>query len=190
MPRSLRAVETLLCVTTLLFARSTPRARRRRIQPGKCDPLDGEPGRLVVGIRADEDDVVAVVECPDRVLEHLLEVLQRACRVVEPVQPRDLHEPAVVGRVQLVVDDPRRERVPLVAAAAVDDDAAAACIVRALVSERSAFLIIPDHDFTEIGDSESAQRTRREGRFYEGVGISCLGLRQRKRRFSSVTGRR
>mmetsp|Transcript_12255 Transcript_12255/g.51590 ORF Transcript_12255/g.51590 Transcript_12255/m.51590 type:complete len:756 (-) Transcript_12255:852-3119(-) len=57
------------------------------------------------------------------VVDHLLEILQRAVAVVDFVQPRDLDHPLHVVAVQSIVAHPRSERVPFGGLAAIDGDA-------------------------------------------------------------------
>ena len=45
--------------------------------------------------------------------QHLLKVVERAVGVVQVVEAWDLDEPTVMGRVELVINDPVRELVPL-----------------------------------------------------------------------------
>ena len=72
-------------------------------------------------------------EWQEDVLEHLLEGGEGAELGIQVEQARDLDEPPVVGRVELVVDDPRGELVPLVPAAAVDRDAVLGVLVLGLL---------------------------------------------------------
>ena len=69
-----------------------------------------------------------MVRTPNDVFERL----NRAILFVHIVEARYLDEPADVVRVELVVHDPSRELVPLVARAPVDTDAPFAVLNRTL----------------------------------------------------------
>ena len=68
-----------------------------------------------------------------RSVHTLSEGAQEAALVVHAVEARDLDEPPVVGRVELVVDDPRGEVVPLAVVPAVDRDAELGVLVLGLL---------------------------------------------------------
>ena len=68
-----------------------------------------------------------------RSVRTLSEGAQEAALVVHAVEARDLDEPPVVGRVELVVDDPRGEVVPLAVVPAVDRDAELGVLVLGLL---------------------------------------------------------
>jgi len=85
--------------------------------------------KLRVSGRVDGD----LEEGREDVLEKFAKVAQHALGVVHPVQPRDLYHPAVVRRVELVVDHPAGESVPLVGLAPIDGDPVLGVLVLGLL---------------------------------------------------------
>ena len=67
-----------------------------------------------------------------RTFDDILKRLQLPTQFVNVVEPRDLDEPANIVGVELVVDDPAREFVPLVWRASIYTDAPFAVLCAAV----------------------------------------------------------